>query len=580
MIADNYLQLRTELETALAGLLKLSSEMRRDPASLDTLQGLLTDIREPLLFVVVGEVKAGKSSLLNALFGQEFAKVDVLPATDRVYIFRYGEAESTVEVSPQLTERYQPIAFLRDFNVVDTPGTNTMVPEHQTITESFIPRADLVLFVFSVTNPWTQSAWALLDLVQKKWLKNIVFVLQQADLRDAAEISIIRRHLEETALQKLGFAPPIFAVSARKALLARTTGIDKERLWQESQFGPLEEQINRMVTEEGARMLKLQSTASTTGLMMREVAEEIRGSFETILRDEQHLERIATFLESRKQQTLRQVAGFLRGVERACRDSAEHGRKMIEEKLSFWKTWRLIWSRAQWQHDFQNEVETKLRDTVQPQVENAVQLLETDLRGLWPQLQDTIEAQFAPEGKNRFSKTIPDFARQRRELLQSIELTLVERVAGKGVEEQLAHTFAESAAWLRPAAGVAAAGGIATIVAAMISASVADVTGIIATSAFVLGSIFAIGQRRKILSAYEKEMEAKRVELIAAIEQQMEHAIDVFYKEISSAFQPLAAFCDTERKRYEPLRARADELEKSFANLRTRIAAPEAGLRR
>src|SRR3712207_4539155 len=127
MIADDYLQLRTEVETALAGLLKLSSEMRRDPAALDTLQGLLTDIREPLLFVVVGEVKAGKSSLLNALFGQEFAKVDVLPATDRVYIFRYGERESTVEVSPHLTERYQPIEFLRDFNVVDTPGTNTIV---------------------------------------------------------------------------------------------------------------------------------------------------------------------------------------------------------------------------------------------------------------------------------------------------------------------------------------------------------------------------------------------------------------------------------------------------------------------
>jgi hypothetical protein len=62
MIADNYLQLRTELETALAGLLKLSSDMRRDSATLDIVHGLMTDIREPLLFVVVGEVKAGKSS--------------------------------------------------------------------------------------------------------------------------------------------------------------------------------------------------------------------------------------------------------------------------------------------------------------------------------------------------------------------------------------------------------------------------------------------------------------------------------------------------------------------------------------
>src|SRR5881398_3319833 len=114
MIADSYLQLRTELESALGQLLRLATEMRRESATLDTLQALLSDVREPLLFVVVGEVKAGKSSLLNALFGQPFAKVDVLPATDRVYIFRHGTEEKSVEVSRQLTERYLPIKFLED----------------------------------------------------------------------------------------------------------------------------------------------------------------------------------------------------------------------------------------------------------------------------------------------------------------------------------------------------------------------------------------------------------------------------------------------------------------------------------
>ncbi|MDQ2918875.1 MAG: dynamin family protein, partial [Verrucomicrobiota bacterium] len=513
MIADHYLQLRTELETALGQLLKLSIELRHESAGIDTLQGLLKDIREPLLFVVAGEVKAGKSSLLNALFGQEFAKVDVLPATDRVYIFRYGEEEKSVEVSPRLTERYQPIPFLRDFNVVDTPGTNTMVAEHQTITESFIPRADLVLFVFSVTNPWTQSAWELLNLVQKKWLKNVIFVLQQADLRDLSEIEIIRRHLEDTALQKLGFTPPIFAVSARKALLAKTSGVDKDRLWNESQFGALETQINRMVTENSARVLKLRSIGQTAGLLLDELDDEVRGNFDLIQRDEQHLARLTTFLQTRKEQTLRQVAGFLRGVEKACRDCADDGTKLIEEKLSFWKAWRLIWSREKWQSDFQHEVETKLRQTVQPQVENAVQLLETDLRGIWPQLQDMIETQFASEGKTRVSKTMPDFARQRRELLQSIQLTLVERIAGKGIEEQLAVMFKESAAWLRVPAGVAAAGGLATVLAAKISATVADVTGIVAGSALVVGTFFAVGQRRKILRTYEKEMATKTQEL-------------------------------------------------------------------
>src|SRR5437667_7734704 len=166
MIADRYLELKGELESILAGSIKLGSEMQRPAEQLDTWQALLRDISEPLIFVVVGEVKSGKSSLLNALFGNEFAKVDVLPATDRVYIFRYGAEEKSVEISPRLTERYLPIPFLRDFNVVDTPGTNTMVAEHQTVTESFIPRADLVLFVFSVVNPWSQSASDLLNFVQ------------------------------------------------------------------------------------------------------------------------------------------------------------------------------------------------------------------------------------------------------------------------------------------------------------------------------------------------------------------------------------------------------------------------------
>ena len=158
-------------------------------------------------------------------------------------------------------------------------------------------------------------------------------------------------------------------------------------------------------------------------------------------------------------------------------------------------------------------------------------LLETDLRGLWPQLQDTIEAKFDAGGKDRMSRTMPDFARQRRDLLQSIQLTLVERIAGKGVEEQLARMFRETAAWLRLPAGVAAAGGLVTVIVAMSSAAVADVTGILAASAAIVGTIVAFTQRKKILAAYEKEMETKRLELVHAIEEQMNHAIDLFYKE-------------------------------------------------
>ena len=335
MLADVYLQFRTRTETALSSLLKLATDMQREPGMLDTLQNLLQDVREPLLFVVVGEVKAGKSTLLNALFGQEFCKVDVLPATDRIYIFKYGPREQTIDVSAHVTERYQPITFLQDFNIVDTPGTNTMVAEHQTITENFIPRADLVLFVFSVVNPWGASAWELLRFVNQKWLKNVVFVLQQADLREAREVEVIEQHLRETASQRLGFAPPIFAVSGRKAFLARTSGVDKERLWNESRLAALEQHVNRMVDESKHGLPKLVTTCQTATVILADNAARVHNILETIVRDEEHLTRLDGILAERKEQTLRQVGGFLRGIEQACRRCETRGATVARAQSLF-----------------------------------------------------------------------------------------------------------------------------------------------------------------------------------------------------------------------------------------------------
>jgi GTPase Era involved in 16S rRNA processing len=571
MVAEQYLQLRSEVETALASLLKLGTELRRPSETLDTIHGILSDLREPLLFVVVGEVKSGKSSLLNALFGQEFAKVDVLPATDKVCIFRYATEEKQVDVSPKLIERYLPIPFLRDFNVVDTPGTNTIVAEHQTITENFVPRADLILFVFSVVNPWTQSAWEFLNFIQKRWLKNVVFVLQQADLREPAEIEVIHRHLQENAVQKLGFAPPIFAVSARKALLARTTGVDKERLWKESEFQALQNQIDRVVRESETRLLKLRSAIRTARVVIDELAAEIQGAIDVIGRDEARINRIEHFIEARKAQSSKQTSALAVGVEKACRDCSNEGEKLLHERLSFWKTWQIIFGRARWQRDFQMQMEMKLRQTIEPQVEQAVQILETDLRGLWPQLNDMLQTLLEKDLRSHVPRIIPDFARQRRELLQSVHITLAERVAGKTVAEELAHLFEETSTRLRVPAGVAAAGGVVALIAAMSSAAVADVTGILAASAAITGTFVALSQRKKILKAYEAQMTGKCRDLVKAIEQQLAGAIDVFYAEVASAFHPLQAFCTAKRKQFEPSLQRTEELKRTFEALNARI---------
>ena len=570
MIADRYLQLKGELESGLAGLIKLGSEMQRPAEQLDTLQALLRDISEPLLFVVAGEVKSGKSSLLNALFGDEFAKVDVLPATDRVYIFRYASEEKSTEVSSKLTERYLPIPFLRDFNVVDTPGTNTMVKEHQMVAEDFMPRADIVLFVFSVANPWTQSNWEFLDFLQKTWLKNLIFVLQQIDLREPTEIDVIHRHLQDTAMRRLGFVPPIFAVSARKALLARTSGLDKEKLWEESAFAPLEEQIDFIVTQSSPRMLKLRSTFQTARVALDDLNQEIRGFLDKISADTAVLDRLDGILATRREQMLRQTTTLAREVERAYDETTKERAQLLQQSQSWWRSFSLIWRRTAGQQELHSKLEAQLRELMQPQMEKAIGTLEADLRGLWPQMQDLLENQLSADLQKEARQSVPDFAGQRREFSESIQTAFIDILAGKALQERLARSYSQTSISLRII--------VAIIIIAGTVAVFTKTQSVVAASALVIAGIggitaifLAFNHRRKVLRDYERQLSPKRTEFTQTLEKQFAKAIDSFCAEMAKKFRSLSEICQTRLRRYQPWSRRADDLEPKFAELKSRL---------
>ncbi|HYR21946.1 MAG TPA: dynamin family protein [Chthoniobacterales bacterium] len=571
MIADRYLQLKGELESGLAGLIKLGSEMQRPVEQLDTLQALLRDISEPLLFVVVGEVKSGKSSLLNALFGNEFAKVDVLPATDRVYIFRNGSEEKSTEVSSKLTERYLPIPFLRDFNIVDTPGTNTMVKEHQMVAEDFMPRADIVLFVFSVANPWTQSNWEFLDFLQKTWLKNVIFVLQQIDLREPTEIDVIHRHLQDTAMRRLGFVPPIFAVSARKALLARTSGLDKEKLWEESAFAPLEEQINFIVTESSTRMLKLRSTFQAARVALEDLNREIRGFLDKISADTAVLDRLDGLLATRHEQMLRQTTTLVREVERAYDETTKERAQLLRQSQSWWRSFNLIWRRTAGQQELHSKLETQLRQLMQPQMEKAIRTLEADLRSLWPQMQDLLENQLSADLQKEARQSVPDFAGQRRELSESIQTAFIDILAGKALQERLARSYTETSVLLRFVVAIIAIAGTVAVLTRTQNPIVAVGALVVAGIGAFAAIFLTFNHRRKVLRDYERQLSPKRTEFTQTLEKQFAKGIDGFCAEMAKKFRSLSEICQTRRRRYEPWSQRADELETKLTKLKSRL---------
>jgi GTPase SAR1 family protein len=568
MIVEAYLEARARLAGVVGSLVSLARETDESQQTVETLQTLSRSLADPLLFVVVGEVKAGKSSLLNAIFGQEFCKVDVLPATDKIYVFKYGETEHDVPVSEHLTERYRPISFLKNFNVVDTPGTNTIVASHHEITTGFVPLADLIVFVSSVVNPWGASAWDFLNLLGNRWKKNIVFVLQQADLRSPEQIRDITKHLDQVILQKLGSSRPIFVVSAQKALQAKLASDPPEpKLWQESNFAALEDWISQTVAHSDERGGKLRSTAQTAQVVANSIQVRLQSSVDLLKSDQEKLGTIRRSLEARKSQTLRQVGGFIREMEMAYDNCRERGEKLLEERLTLTQTLKMIFSGGRWEKDFQDQVERDVRTKVQEQIEHALGLLESDLRGIWHDLQEKVQVQFDRDNKLQVRSALPGFLSQRGIILQRLQLTLLEQTSDAKIKEQLQNWFGETARWLRVPAGVAAAGGVFTIIAALAHAAILDVTGTVAGVAAAAGTVYAVLRRRHILREYRLRMNEKRGQLSEAVETQLRHAITAFYHEVGTTFDPLESFCVAEAHRILPLRERVDEIERSLVEL-------------
>ncbi|HEX8489934.1 MAG TPA: hypothetical protein VF626_02850, partial [Chthoniobacterales bacterium] len=95
---------------------------------------------------------------------------------------------------------------------------NSIVKDHQTITEKYIPQSDLVVFVFSAVNPHTKSAWELLTLIKKEWHRKMVFVLQQSDRASQRELTTNLEHVRQYARERQVENPIVFTLSAKREM--------------------------------------------------------------------------------------------------------------------------------------------------------------------------------------------------------------------------------------------------------------------------------------------------------------------------------------------------------------------------
>lgn len=561
MIGDEYLQARAQLGTALFSLFTLARELKTGPDILQKLNDLGSELEEPFLFAVIGEAKSGKSSLINALFGREICPPDSRTATDKIRVFKYGPEDKDEEVTDRITDCHRPNPILSDFNIVDTPGTDGLAPEHQTIVKQLWPVADLVIFVFSVTNPWAAPAWLLLKQIPGEQFKNTLFVLQQCDLRDEVEVDAVARHLEQNIHEKLSRECRVFAVSAREAWLAKTTATDREGLLRRSNLGALEAYIHDTVTNGEASLGKLRRIRRALQLILRDLGGQARSAFYIVRKDIEKLVELNLALGELKEQSMRQTGGVLWTLVQSYERAQKHGEELLRQRLSFAKTIRFLLKKSTSGRKSLPSIDAPLRDSIRRQIQDAVELLGAGLKGAWKQLHDSLHKRFDAGIQTAHP---PDVINERNELLRQIEATLVKKMAKQQIEQQMRRLFNETATWLGAPLGTSSAEGLAKVVEALASAVSGDFAGVLAEAEMASQAPLAFAKRKKILGRFCVEMAHLREKLLSAVERHLYRGIDAFYGELAGSIHPLQDFGAAQRNIYEPMIARIRQLEESL----------------
>ncbi len=314
LFGERYFATRERLADVMRGVAGLATDTATDIGGKLPLDEVEKGLGPPFLFVVCGEVNAGKSSLINALFGRELCRTNILPETDKVLWYQFGETASDVEITPMLEERHRPIGFLRDVNLVDTPGTNSIVQGHQEITAKFVPNADLILFVFPVTNPWGAATWNFISELTAECHQRVVFIIQQADQREAVDISVIQGHMRDLSMKRIGFAPPVFAVSGKMAFEAKRTVPVAEKLLRASGFPELERFISKKVCESPERKAALEGWRSQAASALRAVEDQIESQTHTLNVQSRFLETIEREIDDIRERFVQRLPRHLAGV--------------------------------------------------------------------------------------------------------------------------------------------------------------------------------------------------------------------------------------------------------------------------
>lgn len=212
MWGERFFHTRDRLAACRSRIESLAGESGLSPRASDE---AAAEIARPWLGAIVGEVNAGKSALVNALAGAKLAEVAPVPVTRELTAYLHSAntpPENLPEgcrILPHSTPGLSRIGWL------DTPGLNGPQRDEMFAAVPDFEHLDLLLIVFPADNTWTAATWEWVGALSDDALGRAALVVQMADKKGPEDLRVIRGHMKDLAIKKIGRELPILTVSAQ-----------------------------------------------------------------------------------------------------------------------------------------------------------------------------------------------------------------------------------------------------------------------------------------------------------------------------------------------------------------------------
>jgi len=567
--------LRDEKE-ALAGFQLALAEFDLPREALDSLQKAILQLDELFLIVIAGEFNAGKSALINALLGQKVLAEGATPTTSRVTLVKWGERPAEQVVDESFAVYAYPLPLLKELNIVDTPGTNAIIRQHERLTDEFVPRSDLVLFITSADHPLTESERQFLERILT-WGKKVVFVLNKVDIfEDDSALQEVRDFILKHTAMILGDQPQLYPVSAKLAQRAQSESDPEERarLRRLSRFDDLEQYISATLDDTARLQLKFNNPLGVADHLIAQAGGNLSAQSEDLNEDKLTADSLETVITEYERELHSELPPRLAEGENILHRLEQRGLDFFDSTMRLTNVQNLVRG-DKVRAEFEKQVLTDVPQQIEDQVQRLIDwLVQKDLHE-WQQVMSYLQRRRAQNLDHIVGESYGPRETRRRELIDTVGKT-VQTIVESYDRNQEASELASNveAAVAQTALLEVGAVGLGALVTIAVLSSTMDITGILAASTLAILGFFVIPFKRKqAKDNFKEKMLALRTKLLGALTAQFNNERESVITRLNDGIAPYTRYVRSERERIDKAESTLAGLRQSLSALRARSQA-------